>query len=688
MHARSFQVRGSGSGHPRRDGTGGDGGWGGGATTLAFQEGRLRMGGDVRVAGNVSVGALPPDMDHLDLDWTPPEMDPVHGAWQTFVPGTQAVLPDLMGTAEFGRRLRDLTASFARIYVAPEGDDTAAGDSAAAPVRTLAKAAQMARQRLADSLAQQQQDPAPADQPPTRSVSVVIVVAAGEYPESLPIALPPNTAVVGDGLRSVVLRPATPADARRDFFHVGGGCYLYGLRFVGLRAPAFCVAFPCALAAAELGAVDGRANNAPLGVASVTKVWSPTGYASAPEVLVEAPGDGTGARAAVRAVLGLDGAIARFEVLDPGEYAAGEVPLVSVPPPAPAVVLASPYVQNCSSVTGPFDTHGAAVTLTVADEAGAQVQVPRPPPYDAEDVDGDGSGRRVDPAGAGGGIRIDGHVCHPDSPLRSFVADAFTQVNQGGPGHLIANAGYAQFVSCFTTFCSVGYKAVGGGSANLSNSVSDFGDVGLTAEGYELAPYATGLVASPMRVAGLSVTSPGSGYTAVPGIELQGGELASGAVPRVTGAALEGTGLASAGTVTEVDPAHPALYLSAPTAAVDAPQGGPDGQSEAARVAVATSLVGVVTFGTFAGASLPFVLRKFGVDPASASAPFVATLVDVTGLIIYFTIAAVILRIAIGHALLAIAIAVLKLSEFLDLSIFLPCATPSRATDLSRRCCS
>ena len=75
---------------------------------------------------------------------------------------------------------------------------------------------------------------------------------------------------------------------------------------------------------------------------------------------------------------------------------------------------------------------------------------------------------------------------------------------------------------------------------------------------------------------------------------------------------------------------------------------------------VATSLVGVVTFGTFAGASLPFVLRKFGVDPASASAPFVATLVDVTGLIIYFTIAAVILRIAIGHALLAIAIAVLK----------------------------
>jgi magnesium transporter len=54
---------------------------------------------------------------------------------------------------------------------------------------------------------------------------------------------------------------------------------------------------------------------------------------------------------------------------------------------------------------------------------------------------------------------------------------------------------------------------------------------------------------------------------------------------------------------------------------------------------VALSLVGVVLFGTLAGSMLPFVLRRLGLDPASASAPFVATLVDVTGLIIYFTVA-------------------------------------------------
>jgi magnesium transporter len=59
---------------------------------------------------------------------------------------------------------------------------------------------------------------------------------------------------------------------------------------------------------------------------------------------------------------------------------------------------------------------------------------------------------------------------------------------------------------------------------------------------------------------------------------------------------------------------------------------------------VALSLVGVVLWGSLAGSILPFILRGLGFDPASASAPFVATLVDVTGLVIYFTVAAVVLR--------------------------------------------
>ena len=56
------------------------------------------------------------------------------------------------------------------------------------------------------------------------------------------------------------------------------------------------------------------------------------------------------------------------------------------------------------------------------------------------------------------------------------------------------------------------------------------------------------------------------------------------------------------------------------------------------------SLVGVVLWGSLSGAMLPFILRRLGFDPAKAAAPFVATIVDVTGLVIYFVVAALVLR--------------------------------------------
>lgn len=59
---------------------------------------------------------------------------------------------------------------------------------------------------------------------------------------------------------------------------------------------------------------------------------------------------------------------------------------------------------------------------------------------------------------------------------------------------------------------------------------------------------------------------------------------------------------------------------------------------------VGAALVGIVTFGSLTGSMLPFVLQRLGFDPATASAPFVATLVDVTGLVIYFSVAMLILR--------------------------------------------
>lgn len=61
-------------------------------------------------------------------------------------------------------------------------------------------------------------------------------------------------------------------------------------------------------------------------------------------------------------------------------------------------------------------------------------------------------------------------------------------------------------------------------------------------------------------------------------------------------------------------------------------------------ITVSISLVGVVMWGTISGSMLPFLMKRLGADPAASSAPFVATLVDVTGLVIYFSVAAAVLR--------------------------------------------
>ena len=67
------------------------------------------------------------------------------------------------------------------------------------------------------------------------------------------------------------------------------------------------------------------------------------------------------------------------------------------------------------------------------------------------------------------------------------------------------------------------------------------------------------------------------------------------------------------------------------------------GHIELLAFTVAFAVLGIVMWGALCGAMLPFLLRRLGLDPASASAPFVATLVDVTGIVLYFTIASLFL---------------------------------------------
>jgi magnesium transporter len=75
------------------------------------------------------------------------------------------------------------------------------------------------------------------------------------------------------------------------------------------------------------------------------------------------------------------------------------------------------------------------------------------------------------------------------------------------------------------------------------------------------------------------------------------------------------------------------------------PIGGAPGSWILVGLTVSISLIGIVMWGTLSGSMIPMVLKRLKLDPATSSAPFVATLVDVTGLIIYFTVAAMVLHI-------------------------------------------
>jgi len=92
--------------------------------------------------------------------------------------------------------------------------------------------------------------------------------------------------------------------------------------------------------------------------------------------------------------------------------------------------------------------------------------------------------RKVDQIGAMGGTLIDGAVISDRSPIQSYVFDAFTQINQGGRGIHITNNGYAQLVSVFTIFCSVGVQTDNGGIASIVNSNANFGNICLLSNGF------------------------------------------------------------------------------------------------------------------------------------------------------------------------------------------------------------
>lgn len=174
----------------------------------------------------------------------------------------------------------------------------------------------------------------------------------------------------------------------------------------------------------------------------------------------------------------------------------------------------SPYVQNCTNMNGPWLNDGTEFipfqTVQIEGvEPGARpiINDPRVP-----------LAKRVNETGGGNGMLVDGAEYDQRSLIFSMVADAFTQIAQGGIGFHITNFGYTQIVSCFTVFCRTGFLTTKGGYLSISNSVSDFGTYGLIADGIFDVPYTSARSAGTYTstVGSITVINQGAGYTSPP----------------------------------------------------------------------------------------------------------------------------------------------------------------------------
>jgi len=179
-----------------------------------------------------------------------------------------------------------------------------------------------------------------------------------------------------------------------------------------------------------------------------------------------------------------------------------------------ALVTVSPYVQNCTNMNGPWLNDG---TEFIPFET-VQIEGVNPGARPIENDPNVPLGKRVNTTGGGNGMLVDGNQYHPDSLVKSFVADAFTQIAQGGIGFHITNEGYTQIVSCFSVFTRVGFQATKGGYLSISNSVSDFGTYAIIADGVFDKVFTT---ARPIQdyyssVGSITMNNTGANYTTAP----------------------------------------------------------------------------------------------------------------------------------------------------------------------------
>ena len=222
-----------------------------------------------------------------------------------------------------------------------------------------------------------------------------------------------------------------------------------------------------------------------------------------------------------------------------------------------ALVTTSPYVQNCSNINGPWLNDG---TEFVPFET-VQIEGRTPgakPIINDPDVP---LAKRVNETGGGNGMLVDGDEYNPLSLIKSMVADAFTQIAQGGIGFHITNFGYTQIVSCFTVFCRTGFLTTNGGYLSISNSVSDFGTYGVFADDLYDQSYSTCRPAQEYfsGIAALTLNFGGAGYTSAPSVIIGPPDAIDGVQATATALVDLTTGTVTSVVITEVGSGYSAI---------------------------------------------------------------------------------------------------------------------------------
>ena len=337
-----------------------------------------------------------------------------------------------------------------------------------------------------------------------------IYVRSGEYEENNPIRVPPKVSIVGDTLRTTIVRPQNgPLTytisnvSRTDGYVTVTTLTSHGLTSAD-RVRVDCATFP---------SIDDTAAN-------VVDTPTPTTfrYKDFGTNIASASATGTVKK-------GFD----LFHV-NSADYLAQMVfkgmqsPAFCVAIDSDAIVDTSPYVQNCSNINGPWMRNGVEwlpFQTEQPDINGTPVTGPRPL-LDNEIDPAQVNTYGINVEGGGGGMLIDGDKYNSQSPIKSMVGDAFTQVSQGGIGFHITNFGYMQLVSCFAVFCSKAFYTTKGGYLSISNSVCDFGDEAFVADGYYPIPYATGVLNQDYfsTVGSITISEEGAGYTVAPSVTI------------------------------------------------------------------------------------------------------------------------------------------------------------------------